>query len=129
MLTLLLFKLYLQLGIGTVFSSHDKFNPNPHLACAPNKVLKDSDLVIAHRELPCFSRVIICNPRTSLCTKATTLDKGPFGINNSQYTSVVDMSEGVQKAIGHNGFEPVVIGSTVPIPNKAPKKKYVRKDS
>jgi len=126
----LLLKLFLQVGIGTVFSSVDKYNPDPHLACFAGKKLKDSTLVIAHREIKCGERVVVCNLRTQLCTTAVTSDRGPFGRTGQHFTSIVDMSPGVQKAIQHNGLELVVVGSTLPIPNKPPKKKvYVRKTS
>ncbi len=126
----LLLKLFLQVGIGTVFSSVDKYNPDPHLACAPHQILKDTDLVIAHREIKCKSKVTVCNIRTQLCVTATVMDSGPFGRTGQHFTSIVDMSPGVQKAIQHNGLEMVIIGSTLPIPNKPPKKKvYVRKTS
>ncbi len=126
----LLLKLFLQVGIGTVFSSVDKYNPDPHLACSPNKILKDTDLVIAHRELPCFTKVIVCNVRTEKCSPAIVKDRGTFGITGNHYTAIVDMSEAVAKKIDSNGMEPVLIFSPVPIPNKPPKKKvYVRKTS
>ncbi len=132
-----LLTLYLQVGMGTTFSSNDVYNPNPTLACRPGVILKDSDPVIAHRELPCGAKVSVCNPRTKKCTIATVLDRGPFGIlgkgNKRTYTSIVDMSPGVTKLLGHNGFEPVYILSPWPIENRPPpapkKKKYQRRDS
>jgi len=128
LIQILFLKLFLQTGIGTTFSSVDKYNPNPHLACATNKVLKDTDLVIAHRELPCFTKVIVCNVRTEKCTSAIVKDRGTFGITGDHYTAVVDMSLEVAKRIESNGFEPIILFSPVPIPNKPPKKKaYVRK--
>ena len=128
LIQILFLKLFLQTGIGTVFSAVDKYNPDPHLACAPHQILKDTDLVIAHRELPCFAKVIVCNVRTEKCTSAVVKDRGPFGITGNHYTAIVDMSEAVAKKLDSNGFEPVLIFSPVPIPNKPPKKKlYIRK--
>lgn len=126
-----LLKLFLQVGIGTVFSAVDKYNPDPHLACVHGKILKDSDLVIAHREIPCGQKVVVCSQRTQLCVTAVTQDRGPYGIIGKHYTSIVDLSPGVAAKIGHNGFEEVVISTTTPIPNKNPPKRklYVRKDS
>ncbi len=127
---ILILKLFLQAGIGTVFSSVDKYNPNPHLACAVSKVLKDSDLVVAHRELPCNAKVVVCNQRTQLCVNAVVKDRGPFGVLGSHYTSIIDLSPRVAKAIQHNGFEEVIVGAATLIPNKPPKKKpYIRKNS
>jgi len=125
----ILFLLYIQVGIGTNFSSVDRFNPNPSLACKSGETLKDSSFVVAHRELPCNTRILVCNTRTSKCVESVVMDRGPYGVTKSQYTSVIDLSLKTAKAIGHNGFEPVVIFSPTQIPNKGPKKKYVRKNS
>lgn len=125
----ILFLLYIQTGIGTTFSTVDKFNPNPSLACRTGQVLKDSSFVVAHREIPCNTKILVCNLRTSKCIESVVMDRGPYGVIKSNYTSVVDLSLKTAKAIGHNGFEPVVIFSPVRVPNEKPKKKYIRKNS
>jgi hypothetical protein len=109
-----------QVGIGTVFSSEDRYNPNPSEACT-GKILKDNSLVVAHRELPCGSLVTVCNVRTKLCVSAKVTDRGPFGVTKGNYTSVVDMTPFVAKKIKHNGMEPVVVFSENKIENKKPK--------
>jgi hypothetical protein len=109
-------------GLGTVFSSKDVFNPNPTLACQPKKLLDDKSLTIAHRTLPCFSKVIVCNKRTEKCVQAVTRDRGPYGVTKNTWTSIVDLSVGVQKAIGHNGFEPVFLIAPQKIEKIYPKK-------
>lgn len=123
MITLIvLLALNYQIGTGTVFSSVDKYNPNPSQACTGKK-LKDSSAVVAHRELPCGSVVTICNLRTKLCTSAKVTDRGPFGITKGEYTSVVDMTPSVARKISHNGLEPVIVLSSEPIKNEKPKKR------
>lgn len=96
-------------GTGTVFSANDKYNPNPSLACKSGQILNDRDLVVAHRTLPCGSKVVVCNVRTERCTSATVLDRGPYGKTKGDYTSVIDLSPGVASKIKHNGFEPVTV--------------------
>lgn len=105
----LMMLLNVQYGIGTVFSANDVYNPDPSLACSPGKILKDTDRVIAHRELPCFTKVVICNPRTNKCTNAIVKDRGPFGVTKGKYTSIVDMTPEIARIIKHNGKEKVII--------------------
>jgi rare lipoprotein A (peptidoglycan hydrolase) len=96
-------------GMATVFSSIDQFNPNPRLACT-HKIMKDTELLVAHRTIPCFTRIKICNVRTGLCTWARVKDRGPYGKwPNGNHKSEIDLSPAVQKKIKHNGFEPVFL--------------------
>ena len=99
---------YVDNGVATVFSSDDHYNPNNRTACHPYKKLDDGALVIAHRTLPCNTKVVICNKRTNLCTTARVVDRGPYGITYDgkkyQHTSIVDITHAVQRKIRHNGF-------------------------
>ncbi len=97
-----------QMGTGTIFSAVDVYNPNPSLACN-GRILNDSDLVVAHREAPCGTKITVCNVRTEKCVIATKLDAGPFGKIKGEYTSIIDISPGVAKAIKFNGFEKIMI--------------------
>lgn len=121
--------MYFQVGTGTVFSSVDKFNPNPTLGCDVRKTLNDKSNVIAHRDLPCGAQVIVCNPRTAKCTIAIKQDSGPYGVTKGRYTAIVDMTKKVQKELGHNGMEPVILISPIPIEESLPKKKHKRINS
>ena len=112
---------YADQGIGTVFSSNDVYNPNPVTACTGKKLI-DSDLVIAHRTLKCGEEVIVCTKRNLKCAKARVIDRGPYGIRGSDYTSILDMSIGLQKKIEHNGFEEVFLFSPSEIKKIRPKK-------
>lgn len=115
---------------STVFSSQDEFNPDPKLACT-NKQLKDKDLVIAHRTLPCGTKVVICSLK-GLCTKATVLDRGPYGLSKDckncdiYHTASIDISFGVRDKIKHSGFEQVMLFSPVPIEDKIVKVKGIK---
>ena len=104
---------YVDNGIATVFSSNDYYNPDNRTACHPYKKLDDGALVIAHRTLPCNTKVVICNKRTNLCTTARVVDRGPYGITYDgktyQHTSIVDITHAVQRKIRHNGFEDVTL--------------------
>jgi len=104
---------YVDNGVATVFSSDDHYNPNNRTACHPYKKLDDGALVIAHRTLPCNTKVVICNKRTNLCTTARVVDRGPYGITYDgktyQHTSIVDITHAVQRKIRHNGFEDVTL--------------------
>lgn len=119
--------IYTYEGIGTVFSANDVYNPNPINACT-HKKLVDKELVIAHRTLPCGEEVIICNKRNLKCTTARVADRGPYGTTGNNYTSIVDLSEGVKNKIEHNGFEEVFILSGIKLEKDKPKKRKNAKD-
>lgn len=81
---------------------------------------RSSDLGIAHRTLPCGTRVIIVNERTHKWSSAVVMDRGPYGAiyhgqwvlkrsNNDpgRWRGGVDLLPAVAKKIGHNGFEKV----------------------
>ena len=110
---------YVDNGIATVFSSNDYYNPDNRTACYPHKKLDDNALVIAHRTLPCNTKVVICNKRNNLCTTARVVDRGPYGITYNdgkyQHTSIVDITYGVKRKIKHNGFEDVTLLSPTKI--------------
>ena len=123
------FQEYIDVGIGTVFSSDDEFNPDNKAACT-HKKLDDKGMYIAHRTLPCKSKVVVCNSRNSKCVLTTVIDRGPYGLtfNGKRvvHTSIVDMTEGVAKRIEHNGFEKVFIISPRKIDKKTIKLKGMK---
>lgn len=78
---------------------------------------------VAHRTLPCGTRLGICHPRTGLCTTAFVVDRGPWGALNRKgewhvrtgklrpgehYRGVLDLLPGVYSAIDLRGIEKVV---------------------
>ncbi len=104
---------YLILGSGmsTQFYEIDEYNPNPSLACGGS--LKDTMRVVAHRTLPCNTRLTICNKDLTKCTEAVVKDRGPYGckvkVNKDCviYKSEIDLSKQTSIDIRHSGMEPV----------------------
>lgn len=91
-----------KIGIATTFSAVDDANPNPLLYCT-NKVLDDEkDLVVAHKSLPCGSKVFLYNLRTKRHTIAKVADRGPRH-------AAIDLSPRTAKTLRSNGMEKVVI--------------------
>jgi hypothetical protein len=113
---------YIFLGVTTVFSNNDKFNPNPNLACL-HRDLKTGEKALAHRTLPCGSLLKLYNLRTGKTTFARVKDRGPFGkykkneegLNKDinpivgEYKSVLDITPAVQRELDHNGEDILLI--------------------
>jgi hypothetical protein len=101
--------LNLQVGMGTIFwAKGDRFNPDPNMACY-SRPLRDDLLVVAHKTLPCRSKVLLINPRNKLHTIATVADRGPK-------RALIDLSRATAKALKHNGLEPIIV---IPLDKKA----------
>lgn len=90
-----------KIGMATQFSSNDKWNPDPFLACLRRPLRDTTDLVVAHRKLPCKSRLIIVNPRTGKSVIAIVGDRGPRRAS-------IDLSPAVAKKLEFNGKEHVL---------------------
>lgn len=91
----------MQLGLATNFSyENDKFNPNPYAACL-RRDLRASDVVIAHRKLPCKSKVFIYSPRTGRWVVARVGDRGPRAAD-------LDLAPATTKALRANGWEHIL---------------------
>lgn len=98
-----------QVGIGTTFwGEGDAHNPDPHLACL-HRDLRPNDHVVAHRTLPCGSRVFLFNPRTARYTIATVADRGPYGRSRGRYRAMVDLTPSVARKLRSNGYEPLIL--------------------
>lgn len=78
---------------------------------------------VAHRTLPCGTRLGVCHPRTGLCTLAYVVDRGPWGAINKKgewhsrtsrllpgehYRGDLDLLPGTYSAIGLVGIESVL---------------------
>ena len=74
---LLVLLLNLKVVIATNFSADDEFNPDPTLACN-GKILKNTDLYIAHKKLPCGTKILLYNPRNGRTVVAVRQDWGPI---------------------------------------------------
>lgn len=93
-------------GIATRFAAHgDLGNPRPWAACLRRNMRDSRDAIVAHRTLPCLTRVIVCLPRTGRCTKSIIGERGPYGRTGRRYTAMVDLSPIVSRRLGHNGRE------------------------
>lgn len=96
-------------GVATTFSAvGDEQNPVPYAACLHRDLRDATDMIIASRDLPCQSRVLICLPRTSRCVVAKVGDRGPYGKKrNGTYRAAMDLAPAVRRALKHNGYEEV----------------------
>lgn len=89
-------------GKATNFSHvGDKWNPDPHAACL-HRDLTDTDMVVAHRSLPCRSRVLIVNLRNGRHVIARIGDRGPA-------RALVDLAPAVTRRLRANGAEIVAM--------------------
>ncbi len=101
---LLLALLAAPVGTATNFAPEgDPQNPDPHAACL-GRDLRVTDMVVAHRTLPCRAHVYVYNVRTRLGVWATVGDRGPR-------RAMVDLAPAVTRAIRANGAERVVLVS------------------
>lgn len=97
------------IGMATTFSAEgDEHNPMPWAACLHRDLRDATDMIIASRDLPCRSKVLVCLPRTNKCVIARVGDRGPFGKKRSgEYRAVMDLAPAVRKYLHHNGYETV----------------------
>lgn len=86
-----------------------------------HRPVRSSDVGVAHRTLPCGSRLFVMNPRTRKLIYAIVIDRGPYGAtlpngtwtlkryrrDPGKYRGCIDLTPGAARALGHNGFEPV----------------------
>lgn len=91
-----------QAGTATNFAATgDPDNPDPHAACL-HRDLTDRDLVVAHRTLPCRSKVLIYSLRTHRAVVARVGDRGPRH-------ALVDLAPATTRALRANGWEQVLL--------------------
>jgi len=87
-------------GLATTFSAHDPFNPSPLLGCPQRgrmRALDDEhDVIVAHRTLPCDTRLWIYDPRTRRSVIARVADRGPVH-------AAIDLAPAVRRALRHSG--------------------------
>jgi len=90
------------IGTATNFSaSNDPWNPNPLLYCT-NRIMTDTELIVAHPVLPCGSKVFLYAPRTQRAVVAQVSDRGPR-------RALVDLAPATTKALKANGRELVYL--------------------
>ncbi len=101
--------------LATQFAAKgDPWNPDPELACQPGRDLDDSrDVIVAHRTLPCGTRVRICVVRSGACVEARVADR--LGPCRPHRCSQLDLAPATARLLrlnrrrGWNGMEPVTI--------------------
>jgi hypothetical protein len=99
-------------GQATTFDhpSKDKWNTmgkSTHLACVshrkPTKKAQsyiNKGYIVAHKTIPCYVEIIVCNPRTNICVNAMVADWGPVHAS-------IDLYAPLSKKLQHNGNEKV----------------------
>ena len=91
----------IHLGIATNFAGHDDpYNPVPYCPCL-HRDLRDSDMVVAHKTLPCHTSILIYNPRTNRSVIARVADRGPK-------IADFDLNIAVTRKLRANGAEPII---------------------
>ncbi len=105
------------MGLNLCMTSAFDYENDPwqtaELACRPQK-----GPGIAHRTLPCGSKVLLISPRTFKTVVARVVDRGPYGAaykgsyrvkRNSTGKGVwrgcIDLDPMAKKGLKHNGFE------------------------
>lgn len=99
-----------QIGNSYMFwpGGTDPGNPVSHGACV-RRDLKLADHGIAHRTLPCKSKVLIVNLQNGRSTWAKVVDRGPYGRNRHGFRGVVDLLPSVDRAIKARGNARVAV--------------------
>lgn len=99
-----------KVAVATNFSHiNDPWNPVPWAACL-KRDLRETDVVIAHRTLPCKSKVFIYNFRTKKSVIAIVGDRGPRRAG-------LDLAPATTKALKANGMEIVLIHALSQLPS------------
>lgn len=97
---------------GTYGTPGDRWD-NGELACRVSRDTADREGV-AHRSLPCGTRLVICARR---CGRAVVTDRGPYGATDGHryrvqtrgplpgwhYRGDLDLRQGVARSIGYRG--------------------------
>lgn len=87
-------------GIASTYSSREA--SGGRTACGPR--LRDSGYTVAHRSLPCGTRVRVTNRSNGKSVVATVTDRGPF-----IRSRIVDMTLASARAIGFSGLAHVSV--------------------
>ena len=91
-------------------------------ACCIGRRVRPGDVGIAHRTLPCGTRVALMNPRTWRVIVAEVVDRGPYGARMADGTwglkmarrdpgrwrGCIDLTPAAAEALDHDGFERVI---------------------
>jgi hypothetical protein len=103
---------HFEAGTAYQFSAqNDPQNPNPRGACIRRDVDDRKDHGVAHRTLPCRSKVLIVNRDNGRHTVATVVDRGPYGKTKGKFRGVIDMLPLVDRALKAKGTANVYVVS------------------
>lgn len=104
---------HIEIGVGYTFSAtNDPQNPDARLACTGKDMKDKSDYLVAHRTLPCGSKVFIYNLDNGRSIVVKVGDRGPYGkTRKGKYRGVVDMSPLVNKNLRAKGTANVLLMS------------------
>jgi hypothetical protein len=106
--------------VASVFGYEDDEHKGGEAICV-HRDLRPDEIGIANRDLPCFAKVMLINPRTNRKVVARVLDHGPYGAvykghwvvkrkpsDRGQWRGCVDLTQQAQKMLHHNGFEKLI---------------------
>lgn len=102
---------HVEMGVAYTFSAAEgaPSNPAAYAACLRRDLRDDQDHVVAHRTLPCKSKVLIYNLDNGRSTVAVVGDRGPYGKTRGRYRGVLDMAPRVNRALKAKGYANVVL--------------------
>lgn len=107
--------------LATTYATPGDRWDNGQLAC-PRVTRAQIEHGVAHRSLPCGTRLLLCSGRTWRCVAAWVVDRGPYGAicggrwrvmrrlrPGCKWRGDLDLRPGTASALGHNGKETVVV--------------------
>lgn len=106
---------YFDVGVAYTFSAvGDPSNPDPTASCLHRPMKDDKDVLIAHRTLPCKSKVLILNLDNGRTTLAIVGDRGPYGKHKKgrlkgRYKGAVDLSPALNRKLKAKGEANVLV--------------------
>ncbi len=108
--------LHVEAGTAYQFSAqNDPQNPVANAACLKRDMVDSRDFIVAHRTLPCKSKVLIVNRDNGRHAVATVGDRGPYGKNRKgKFRGVVDLSPLVDRALKAKGTANVYVVAFLP---------------
>lgn len=105
----------IEAGVAFTFSAAEGAPNNPvsWSPCLRRDLNDQKDFIVAHRTLPCKSKVYIYNLDNGRGVVATIGDRGPYGKTNGKYRGIIDMAPLVNKALKAKGRANVLLFSGV----------------
>lgn len=97
--------LHFEAGVAYTFSAAEGAPSNPvaYARCLKRDLNDQKDFVVAHRTLPCRSKVHIYNLDNGKYALAIIGDRGPYGRTKGKYRGILDMAPLVNKSLKAKG--------------------------